>query len=463
MSNWLKVADTFIGLIDLAASVVFEDELYSAGGGDGALIKLNSAGNAWELVASQYSTTDDIWSLVVFDGRLYGGGANSGSDLVRLNLAKNAWELVATQYAGEPIRSMAVFNDRLYCGGQFDAQLLRLNIAGDTLELVASTFIHSPVLDGIHCLSVFDGRLYGGTEEGVLLRLNLAGDAWELVAETGNAGQKFYKLTVFENRLYIGTEDTDLLLRLNTTKDALEVVVSAYKTETEIVGLIVFNESLYATTSSSGFLVKLNDSYDGFEKICNGLDSQEWMSEMVLFNDTIYSTTGWDGYLFKVVFSNEFNQISNSPCPPDFSDYEILAIDSNLIVPALATLDKFQRSDTGNNGSLVGTLVEYLYESGEKYFFGCEGNFTNANFSGGVPEVRYWQPSAWVSLSASFNTPTGILYLEEDVPPFNCPYPYKLNDDPFVPGEFGGGFRFAEITAEETGLYRFFFGFQVFR
>lgn len=154
-----------------------------------------------------------------------------------------------------------------------------------------------------------------------------------------------------------------------------------------------------------------------------------------------------------------FDQLINLPCPPDFSDYEVVAMDSVLATPTAGTLGKFQRANKGTDFVVEGCLMSYNYETGESYFVGCEGFFTNANFFGGVQKIWYWSPTDWPG-SPNIFVATGV-FSGEDVPPYNCPYPDKLNVyEPFYPAWVSGNRGIIEAT--ETGLYRVLYGSEVF-
>jgi len=156
---------------------------------------------------------------------------------------------------------------------------------------------------------------------------------------------------------------------------------------------------------------------------------------------------------------SNFNQSTNLPCPPAFSDYEVLTVDTSFNTVVDATLGKFQRGAQGIQGYAIGMLFKYPFVAGKKYFFGWEGAFTQSGFTGNTNSLYYWKPSDW---GGSLLYPyTHYMGYTEDVGPFSCPFPYKLSEFPF--SFWRGGNRILEITAEETGDYVFFIGFRIYR
>lgn len=155
--------------------------------------------------------------------------------------------------------------------------------------------------------------------------------------------------------------------------------------------------------------------------------------------------------------------LSFRPCPPVRADYTYLVNgDANAPVPQSCNLETLYSSD----GTMEADFFAYgLFScqliAGRTYRFAAEGNFTNNMFDFDVEWIAYWQPSDQAGYAYN-NQLTATDYrwvLHEDVEPFFCPYPYKLNLG--FGGLWTGGYRI-EFTAQETGTYWFSIRFAPF-
>ena len=253
---------------------------------------------AWEQVASQLNGQTAIRSLAVYDSRLYGGTSGDGY-LFRLNVAGNAWEQVAAQLNGQTtIQSLAVYNDRLYGGTSTDGRLFRLNIAKNAWEQVAAQLNGQTA---IYSLAVYNDRLYGGTSYGGrLFRLNLAEDAWEQVAAKLDSQTEIYSLAVYNGRLYGGTYPGGRLFRLNLAEDAWEQVCAQLNGQTTIFSLCVLDGRLYGGTYTGGRLFRLNAAGNAWEQVADYLNTQAGIMSLVDYGDRLYGGTYSGGRLFRL-------------------------------------------------------------------------------------------------------------------------------------------------------------------
>ena len=118
----------------------------------------NKSDVAWVEVAPKLGAETQIWSLAVYNGKLYGGTAGNGK-LYEWN-GVNAWVEVAPKLGDETqIWSLAVYNGKLYGGTYLNGKLYEWNGVNAWVEkapkLGAETYIYS--------LAVYNGKLYGGT------------------------------------------------------------------------------------------------------------------------------------------------------------------------------------------------------------------------------------------------------------------------------------------------------------
>ena len=187
---------------------------------------------AWEQIAAQLNSQTTIYSLAVYNSRLYGSTSNNGR-LFRLNAAGDAWEQVCSDKNGQTsVQSLKVYGDRLYGGTGSQGRLFRLNAAGNAWEEVCAQLNGQTFIDS---LAVYGSRLYGGTRTGGrLFRLNAAGDAWEESAVELNGQGYIFSLAVFSGRLYGGTYNLGNLFRsdvIESTNIGRKVIMSNLKAD----------------------------------------------------------------------------------------------------------------------------------------------------------------------------------------------------------------------------------------
>jgi hypothetical protein len=141
--------------------------------------KWGSVDRNWMEVAPRLGTEPQIFSLAVFNNKLYGGTIPNGK-LFEWN-GTNAWVEVAPQAGGTEtyILSLAVFNNKLYGGTVPNGKLFEWNGTNAWVEV-------APQAGGtetqIYSLAVFNNKLYGGTlPNGKLFEWN-GTNAWVEVA-----------------------------------------------------------------------------------------------------------------------------------------------------------------------------------------------------------------------------------------------------------------------------------------
>jgi hypothetical protein len=116
---WTEEADTPAGQTAIRSLVVYQSLLFGASAPDGILYKYDIGGSAWVAVTASLGAT--IYALVVYKGRLYGSGENG--NLYRWNNLDD-WEQVCDIYGTEEVRSMALYQNRLFAGTYDEARLL---------------------------------------------------------------------------------------------------------------------------------------------------------------------------------------------------------------------------------------------------------------------------------------------------------------------------------------------------
>ncbi|KKM88944.1 hypothetical protein LCGC14_1253610 [marine sediment metagenome] len=246
---WAEVAPQLVGQSTIFSLAVFNGKLYGGTALLGRLFEWNGV-NAWVQKAAQLNAQADILSLAVYNGKLY-GGTKPGGRLFEWNDV-NAWVEVAPQLGGQAdIHSLAVFNGKLYGGTGNGGRLFEWNDVNLWVEV-------APFLNGqttIDSLAVFNEKLYGGT--GNLGRLFEWNDvnAWVEVAPQLGGQVIIRSLAVFNGRLYGGTSNLGNLFLWNGT-NAWVQAASQMGAENVIQALATLGSALYGGTANLGKLAQ---------------------------------------------------------------------------------------------------------------------------------------------------------------------------------------------------------------
>ena len=199
--EWLKVADTLSSQDNIRSLAVHDGALYGGTDPDGMLFKWDIGSTTWVMVADSFSTIAGekwIYSLIEYDGVLYGGtlGPESDTKAMLLSSTGGAWTILAV--ADDPTQdsfwgsSLAQYNGKIYMGTYDRGNLLEHTIGSTTLTRKAGALYEGRL--SIEELIVFDGNLYGGTGHsdingGKLFKWNDV-DTWVQVADQVN-GNKY--------------------------------------------------------------------------------------------------------------------------------------------------------------------------------------------------------------------------------------------------------------------------------
>ncbi len=277
-----SIAWEFAGAID-AIKIIKKEGAYPTSIYDG--IEVWSGSSTWTEVAPQPDTEFYIYSLVVFNGKLYGGTYPNGS-LVEWN-GVDAWVEVAPQHDAEVgIYSLVVFNGKLYGSTSGHGKLVEWNGVDAWVErapqIGAETRIYS--------LAVFNGKLYGGTyPNGSLVEWNGV-DAWVEVAPQIGAETTIWVLAVFNGKLYGGTASNGSLVEWNGV-DAWVERAPQHDAEIGILSLVVSDGKLYGGTTPNGSLVEWN-GVDAWVEVASQLDPEDHIYSLAVFNGKLYGGTG---------------------------------------------------------------------------------------------------------------------------------------------------------------------------
>ena len=256
---WVEVAPQLGSESQIQALAVFNGKIYGGTSQAGKLYEWNGT-NAWVEVAPNLASASQVHDLIVFNSKLY--GAVDGY-LYEWN-GTNAWVEVAPNLS-QDVWSLAVFNGKIYGGSGLFGKLYEWNGTNAWVEV-------APQLGSaahIYALAVFNNKLYGGTGAltgGVSNLYEWNGtDAWVEVAPTLESANSINSLAVFNNRLYGSTGDGKLF-EWNGINAWIKV---APRLESSIQPLAVFDNKLYGGTRFNGSLYEFqtNVGFDNLQTI----------------------------------------------------------------------------------------------------------------------------------------------------------------------------------------------------
>ena len=296
----------------------------------------------WTQVAIQSGSVNGIYSLCVFNGNLYGCGANGY--LLRWD-GVSAWVVVAPQIGPHSINALCVYDDgsgSTVYGINDHGDLWKWNGTNAWTQVAARLL---PASIG-YSLCVYDdgggNRLYAGVQAGRLYRWDNVGD-WETMAYTpagesyipsicvfddgggiklygaGGITGKLYKwdgaslwiqvagalgtekpicLCVFNGDLYAGTQGSANLYKWDKVSSWI-LVAPQFGTEYQIKSLSVFNGNLYGGSSNGGLLIQYDSVNGVWIEAAVELNSQFRIDSLAVFNSKLYGGTEDGGRLFK--------------------------------------------------------------------------------------------------------------------------------------------------------------------
>lgn len=283
-SPWTERATTLNGQVRIYSLAVFNGKLYGGTHASARLFEWNDV-SAWvEVAPNPHASDNSIFALAVFNGKLYGASSPLGR-LYEWN-GVNAWVLVAPKLgAASSILSLAVYNGKLY-GGTEDGQLYEWNDVDAWVEVApklgAENFIFA--------LAVYNGKLYGGTGvNGKLYEWNDV-NAWVEKAPKLGAETQINSLIVFNSKLYGGTSPNGNLYEWNDV-NAWVQKAPQLGIESTILSLAVFNSKLYGGTTANGNLFEWN-GVNAWVLKAPTLGTEASIFSLEVYNSRLYGGTG---------------------------------------------------------------------------------------------------------------------------------------------------------------------------
>jgi hypothetical protein len=305
-----KICDRLSAESQLSVLYVAQDgRLYAGTQAHGYLWRLLLDESGWEQICPQLGTVLRITRLLDWNGWLVGagaGGTTQGSSLLRVNDAGNAWQVVAAKYLTEAtIQYLNVYQSRLY-GMTASGKLLRLNVTNDAWELISSGSSAGSIN-----AEVFQNHYYWGSSSGNLLKLNDTFDGSDVVVVGPPPGAlRVQSLCTFKDQLYVTTSNNSSLFKMNATKDGLIPILPQYGSYT-VINIAVYNNRLYGLVglTGPGILIRLNESETAWEQVCAQYGSETTQPSFAVFNNKFYLGTSASAVLLQlpVHSTNTFN------------------------------------------------------------------------------------------------------------------------------------------------------------
>jgi hypothetical protein len=293
-SRWIQKAPMLGSETNIYSLAVFNNKLYGGTGPNGNLFEWDGT-STWIQRAAKLASETSILSLTTFNGKLYGSTSPNG--LLYGWDGTSAWALKAAKLGSETaINALAVDTvaNKLYGGTSPNGMLYEWDGASNWINRGAN----APASDtSINSLTVFNGKLYGGTSpNGMLLEWNNA-NAWVQRATQFGSETSINSLVVFDpgsgSKLYGSTGPSGSLLVWDNNNQWTRRV----NYNSIIQSIIAFNGNIYCGTST-GRLFIWNSAASKWDKKANCLGSLSAVDSLAVFNNLLYGGTT-DGRLFQ--------------------------------------------------------------------------------------------------------------------------------------------------------------------
>jgi len=247
---------------------------------------------AWHEKAPKLGNESYIYSLAVYNNKLY-GGTRSGGKLLEWN-GTDAWVEKAPKLGDEMyIRSLAVYNNKLYGGTAPNAKLYEWNGTDAWVEKAPKLGDEKHIMS----LAVYNNKLYGGTYPGGKLLEWNGTDAWVEKAPKLGDECEIQSLAVYNEKLYGGTGLNAKLYEWNGT-DAWVEKAPKLGNENYIHSLVVYNNKLYGGTGLNGKLLEWNGTDAWIEKAPT-LGSENYIFSLAVYNNKLYGGTASNAKLYE--------------------------------------------------------------------------------------------------------------------------------------------------------------------
>jgi len=290
-SSWGEKAPNYGGENYIHSLVVYDGKLYGGSDPNGRLYQWNGV-DSWVLKAPKFGGETHIFALAVYNGRLYGSTHPNGK-LLEWN-GVDSWIERAGKLGDEiDIHSLAVYNGRLYGGTYTNGKLYEWNGVNSWVERAGQ--LNSET--GIGCLAVYNGKLYGGTgPNGKLYEWN-GDNTWIEKAGQSGSESSILSLAVYNGKLYGSTTPNAKLLEWNGV-DAWIGRAPGLGVESHVYSLAVYNGKLYGTTYPNGKLIEWNNIGTWIQR-SNQVESEYKIRALTIFDGKLYGGTAPNAKLYE--------------------------------------------------------------------------------------------------------------------------------------------------------------------
>jgi len=265
------------------AFAVYNRKLYAGSGYNSAIYVYD--GTAWShSFTADNGNSGSVWALAVFEGKLYAGtnyyDFSVGQNRSRIYVYDGVTWLVSKDYSPandlHNILAFATYNGKLYAStGDYGKILvfdgttwtdMGVSLGGQLYNLVAyngklytafdnvhvydgANWTTLPALTGIYTLGTYNGKLYAGGTGGNVYVYD--GTSWSISYTI--TGEFIRAMTVFNNKLYVGTESNGYLYVYDGSTWALSQDLP--DSRLEVLGS--YNNKLYLGTWFTGRIYEL--------------------------------------------------------------------------------------------------------------------------------------------------------------------------------------------------------------
>jgi len=297
---------------------VYNGKLYAGSGNSGIVYVFD--GTTWS--TSYDSPEPYIFSMCVYNGKLYAGSGNSGIVYV---FDGTTW---STSYDSPEaiIYSMCVYNGKLYAGSYSSGIVYVFD--GTTW----STSYDSPEVY-ILSMCVYNGKLYAGSGNSGIVYV-FDGTTWSTSYDSPEV--YIFSMCVYNGKLYAGSYSSGIVYVFDGTTWS----VSYDSSEAIIYSLCVYNGKLYAGSGNSGIVYV----FDG-TTWSTSYDSPEiYIYSLCVYNGKLYAGSGNSGIVY--VFGELCQAI-----PPDMLSSSSISLGLN---PSLS--GSSSGTNTGDNAANSSSL-----------------------------------------------------------------------------------------------------------
>jgi outer membrane protein assembly factor BamB len=289
---------------------VYDGKLYAGGGGNGKVFVFD--GTTWTEIYD--SSTTAIYSLTVYNGKLYASFGGSGKIYV---FDGTTWT-ESYDSTETDIKCLAVYNGNLYAGSGGGGKVFAYDGTTWTESYDSAELI-------IFSLATYNGKLYAGSGgNGKIFVFD--GATWSESYDSTEGS--VYALAVYNGKLYAGSYSSGKIYVF----DGTTWTESYDSTEGSVYALAVYNGKLYAGSGVNGKIYVFDgttwtESYDSTETSIRSL---------AVYNGKLYAGSYPSGKIF--VYGDDYDIVQHDKIDPLpiqnqiswFTEFQGI-IDDNLI------------------------------------------------------------------------------------------------------------------------------------